>query len=66
MWSQEPPAMVCKLHVEALQCSFGRRSDTETLDEASDWLNTILQAMASSQRTSLNHNYDDDVVLQKR
>ena len=44
--------MVCKLHVEALQCSFGRRSDNETLDEASDWLNTILQAVAS-QWTSL-------------
>ena len=61
MWSQEPPAMVCKLHVEALQCSFGRRSDTETLDEASDWLNTILQAV-----DIIDHKYDDDVVLQKR
>ena len=60
--------MVCKLHVEALQCSFGRRSDTETLDEASDWLNTILQAVAS-QWTSLTTNMmmmqfykrDDDI-----
>ena len=60
--------MVCKLHVEALQCCFGRRSDTETLDEASDWLNTILQAVAS-QWTSLTTNMmmmqfykrDDDI-----
>ena len=60
--------MVCKLHVEALQCSFGRKSDNETLDEASDWLNTILQAVAS-QWTSLTTNMmmmqfykrDDDI-----